>query len=77
MKNWKINKTYLGFRIITFPIKLVFTIFWYILLSLMHSLRWLICGGQELLYGTDSKESLVKIIEQNEEIIKHFKDGKK
>lgn len=71
MKN-KWNKHYLLLRILSFPIKLVFQILWGILLGILQSFHWLKFGSQELLYGKDHGKSLVRIIEQNEQIIKTF-----
>ena len=68
----KINKKYLALRIITFPIKLIFTIVWFFIMSLIISAKWVIFGSQELYYGKDGKNSLTNLIEQNEKIIKHF-----
>lgn len=72
----EINKKYLGLRIITSPLKLIFQILWSILLSFVITFKWIVFGGQELYYGKEGKGNLVKLIEQNEEIIKHLKDKK-
>ena len=72
-KKMNINKKYLLIRILTFPIKLAFTLFWNNLIALMLTWQWILHGGQELYYGKDNDASLVKLIEQNEEIIKKLK----
>jgi len=73
MSEAKYNKKYLGLRIITSPIKLIFTLIWNILLSFIITYKWVVFGSQELLYGVDGKESLVNLIKQNEELIKKLK----
>lgn len=70
----KWNKKYLLIRILTFPIKLIFSIVWHSLIGLMLSLQWLIHGAQEVYYGKDNGNSLVKIIEQNEKIIQKLNE---
>ena len=72
----KTNKKYLGLRIATSPIKLIFTLMWNILLSFAITFKWVVFGSQELLYGKDGKDSLVKLINQNEEIIKQLETKK-
>jgi len=70
----KINKNQLGIRIITFPIKLAFMILWMITYAIVISFRWLLFGSQELYFGKGfGTGDLSKIVEQNEELIKHFK----
>lgn len=66
----KINTRYLGLRILTFPVKLVFTVLWFFLYSLKCSVQWILFGSQELYYGKDKGANLVEILEQNKEIIK-------
>lgn len=68
----KINKKYLVIRIIAFIPKLFFTLVWFLIIGLIHSLKWLKNGGQELYYGDNHDKGLVKLIEQNEKIIKSF-----
>ncbi|WNH10003.1 hypothetical protein [Thalassobellus suaedae] len=69
----KINTKYLGLRIIAFIPKLAFTLFWFLLIGFMVSVKWLIFGSVELYFGKGGKDDLVRLIEQNEKIIKHFK----
>lgn len=64
------NKKKLLLRIITFPIKLSFQIIWGVLSSILLSIKWLKNGSQEVVYGDDFTSSLVRLIEQNEQIIK-------
>lgn len=70
----KIEKRYLGLRICTFWIKLIFSLVWNILFTFVVTYKWILYGSQELLYGKDGKEGLVTLIEQNEEIIKLLKE---
>lgn len=71
----KWNKKYLWIRIVAFPIKLLFSIIWHSLMGIRLSIQWLVCGGQEVYYGKDHGGSLIKIIEQNEKIIKSFNEN--
>ena len=67
----KIKTKHLLLRVITFPIKLLFTLIWFNLWSIKVSLQWLFFGGEELFYGKD-RATLVDLIQQNEKIIKYF-----
>ena len=68
----KINKKHLLLRIITSPLKLIFTLIWNIMIAFIMTFQWIVFGSQELYYGKDGKDSLVTLIEQNEKIIKHL-----
>ena len=71
----KVNKRYLALRIITFPIKLLLNLIWFLALGIFTSIKWVLFGSQELYYGkNEGKDSLVRLIEQNEEIIKQLKN---
>ncbi len=69
----KINKKYLLLRLLVSPFKLVFTIIWFFLIGILTFLKWLKNGGQELYYADDHGGNLVKLIEQNEAILKSLK----
>lgn len=70
----KINKKYLLLRILSYPFRLVFTLFWMILFGFMLSIRWLLYGSQELYFGKNfGGAHLAEIVEQNEKIIESFK----
>ena len=67
----KINKKYFLIRLLTFPIKLLFTILWLVFYAFLLSIRWLKYGSQEFYFGKHfGRSELVQIIEQNEKIIK-------
>jgi hypothetical protein len=68
-KEMKINKTHFALRLITFPIKLVFTLLWHLLIGVLYSVKWLKHGGQELYYSNEHGGNLVKLIESNEKLI--------
>jgi hypothetical protein len=71
----EINKKFLLIRIITFPFKLLFTLLWMIFFGLLLSFRWLLYGSQEVYFGKHfGNGELIKIINQNEKIIKLWKE---
>ena len=72
IKKW--NKKNLILRILTFPIKLTFQIIWGVLSSILYSLKWLKNGSQEVVYGDDFSCSIVRLIDQNQEIIDKIND---
>lgn len=74
MKNWKLSWHLLGIRIISFPLKLAFTIFWYFILGMVHSARWLVCGSQEILFGRGTKADIVRLIESTEKLVKKLEE---
>lgn len=69
----KINKRLFVLRLITFPIKLTFTVLWSVLIGLKISIQWLINGSQELYFGADHDKSLVALIENTETIVENMK----
>jgi hypothetical protein len=70
MTNWKLNRRYFLLRLLTFPIKLVFTIFWNSLFALMQSLRWLVCGSTETLFsGPEDRDNITGLIHRAEKLI--------
>jgi hypothetical protein len=63
----KIQKRYFLLRIITFPIKLAFSLVWFLLFGIKISVQWLLFGSQELYYGKGlDRESLANFIERVE-----------
>lgn len=66
----KVNYKYLGFRIISFPIKLLFSLIWSFLIAILISLKWLKNGGQELYYGNEFGGTITTLIDSNEKLIK-------
>lgn len=72
----KTNKTNLLLRIITFPIKLLFSLLWFNLWAIKVSIQWVKNGGQELIYDNTHGRDLVRLIDQNEKIIKQFNKRK-
>lgn len=73
IKKWNKNKLLL--RILTFPIKLIFQLFWGFVYSFIITCKWLKNGSQELIYGDGTSESLVKIIDQNKKIIEYHENN--
>ena len=71
------NKKRLILRILTFPLKLAFQILWGVLSSILYSFKWLKNGSQEVVYGDDFEKSIVRLIQQNEEIIEKMNRKKK
>lgn len=69
----KLNKKYIIIRLLTFPIKLLFTVLWMLLCAIMLSFRWLFYGSTELYFSKNfNTTELSKIVQQNEDIIKMF-----
>lgn len=75
IKKW--NKKNLLLRILTFPIKLSLQITWGVLASILYSLKWLKNGSQEVVYGDDFNSSIVRLIDQNQEMIDKMNSKKK
>ena len=73
IKKWNKNKLLL--RILTFPIKLIFQLFWGFVYSFLITFKWLKNGSQELIYSDDTSDSLVKIIDQNKKIIEYHENN--
>lgn len=70
----KINKKFFLIRLLTLPLKLCFGLLFSICAELILMYKWLIYGGEEVIYGRyNQKTSVAKILEQNEKIIKYFK----
>lgn len=67
IKKW--NRKNLALRIFTFPLKLVFQLTWGVLSSIVYSFKWLKNGSQEVVYGDDFSSSIVRLIDQNQEMI--------
>ncbi len=66
----KVNKKRLGLRIVTFPLKLIFQVAWFLVLAITTSFQWVLYGGQEIYYGKDDYGgSLCKLIESNKELV--------
>ena len=64
----KVNKKFLFLRIITFPIKLAFMLFWGILFAVFKSVQWVWFGGDEIILGKDFDRNtigeLIKAVEK-------------
>jgi len=56
----KVNRRYLGLRILTAPLKLVFTLIWFMLYSLIHVYQWVIFGSDEVVFGNDFNRNTIK-----------------
>ena len=67
----QVEKKYLLLRIITAPIKLLFTLVWVNLMAFIITFKWIRWGSQEVYFTKDTKDSIIKLIEQNELIIKN------
>lgn len=67
----KINKKYIILRIITSPIKLIFTMFWLILWSLILVYHWILYGSDEIFFSENfNRNDVSKLIESVEKLKK-------
>lgn len=70
----KINKKYFIIRLITSPLKLIFLMLWYNLFSVLKTFQWVICGGDEIIFGKDLDRNTVgELIKE----VQNFKDKNK
>lgn len=69
------NKKHLLIRIITLPLKIIFSLIWYISICLISNYKWLLYGGQELIYfKKEFKGSLEELISSNEKLVELLKN---
>ena len=65
----KINKKYLLLRIIAFPLKLLFTIIWFLLFAIFKSIQWVAYGSDEIVFRKDfNRNSITELIETIEKL---------
>lgn len=65
----KVNKKFLLLRIIAFPLKLAFMLFWYLTFALFKSLQWVWFGGDEIVLGKDfDRNTIRELIESVEKL---------
>ena len=72
----KVNKKYLLLRILTFPIKLIFSLLWFNLFALLKTYQWVIFGGDEIIFGTDiNRDSVGELIKIVSELNDNYKNN--
>ena len=67
----KLNKKYILLRIVTSPIKLIFTLIWMILWSLLLVWKWILYGSDEIYFSENfNRNDISKLIESIEKLNK-------
>ena len=67
----KLNKKYILLRIITSPIKLIFTLIWMILWSTILVWKWILYGSDEVYFSENfNRNDMSKLIESVEKLNK-------
>ena len=67
----KLNKKYILLRIITSPIKLIFTLIWMILWSTILVWKWILYGSDEVYFSENfNRNDVSKLIESVEKLNK-------
>lgn len=68
----RINKHLLLIRIVALPFYIPYTLIFNILGGFILIYKWLLFGGQRLIFGVDHDRSIATLIEQNKKLIKEI-----